>query len=299
MIFGNVPSKGTVSKRLNGDPANDVTMSVEVTPAVGESALELAEEAIDFAPELGTSARRLDAGTTVIDLGVDADGTLEAGLLLASLRRGGLLAAEIRIGSVGSHTWPVLEATTGHPDLLARLAHTESVEAWTVSGPGLAGHHDPFAVVSAQGEEAIAEAGAAAIAASVGVGTQELYIATVSPGSSSWRVDAAAATLEATINAANDVLEGSSITEALVQAPLPPAMDDGAAAVDVARATRRFGTRIHLRVPDRLEPETNPVDRLTAEMADAPAAMTLVDESGTILSAGEQDLEHLEIEFET
>ena len=51
--------------------------------SINRMAIELVDEAIDFADELRVDAYELDSGATVLDFGVDAEGGIEAGMLLA------------------------------------------------------------------------------------------------------------------------------------------------------------------------------------------------------------------------
>lgn len=254
---------------------------------IGRSALELADEAIDFAAELGVTASRLDAGTTIVDLGIEATGSLDAGLLLAAARRGGQLAAEVHLEAIGPHAWPSVEATTTHPDSCRSVTTTESVAGYTISGPGVVGETDPFAVVTAIGTEPVDEESAAALASMVGVPPEDLYVLALSPGSPAWRVDAAVDALEAATAAVAEVASVSRVREAIVSAPLPPASADPAVARAVAGTVRQAGARVHL-VVDRVG--DGPVDVHPAGDANqVPAVMTVASPGGGARSIGELD----------
>ena len=54
--------------------------------SINRSAVELVDEALDFAEELGIVATELDCGATVLDFGVETDGGIEAGLMLADIQ---------------------------------------------------------------------------------------------------------------------------------------------------------------------------------------------------------------------
>lgn len=264
-------------------------MSDVGTPDVGRTALELVDEAIDFADELGASAKRLEGGATVVDLGVEAPGGIDAGLLLATLRRGGLVAAEVGIREVSSHVWPALEATTDHPAVAVSSSTTERVGWWTVTGPALAGHHEPFAVAVAFGDTLPDAEATEAIADKVGVATDELYVATAAPGSVAWGVDAAAETLEASIEA----VEGGAdthVTGVLLDVPVPPAAASVEEAVELAAACRSYGGRAHVRVADSFDSAAG--DAISAR-ADDVAAVTVVDGAGTTITVGGRELELL------
>lgn len=261
-------------------------MTDEVGLDVGRSALELADEAIDFGAELDTDASRLEGGTTVIDLGVETDGTMDAGLLFAALRRGGLIATEVRIDALGAHTWPYLEATTGHPALARELAASRQVGTWSVSGPGLAGHQDPFAVVTAVGTEPVDEAGASEIADELGVSTDDLYVVTTAPGSIAWSVDAAMSTLETAIDTIS-----ATVSECALEVPLPPAVNAPDTAADLADSCRALGARVHLRLSSSLDEPLSSLD------GDVPGTLTTVDDQGRVETIGERDLVQLATQF--
>ncbi|NIS34753.1 MAG: methenyltetrahydromethanopterin cyclohydrolase, partial [Actinobacteria bacterium] len=67
---------------------------------LNRTATELVDEAIDFADELRIGVRHLDNEAVVLDFGVEAPGGLEAGLLLAELRTGGLATVATRLGAL-------------------------------------------------------------------------------------------------------------------------------------------------------------------------------------------------------
>lgn len=261
-------------------------MSDEEIPDVGRSALELADEAIDFATELQTEAYRLSVGTTVIDLGHEVSGSLDAGLLLATLNRGGLIASEIRLGEIGPHPWPVFEVTTSHPHLSWQLTACNTIGEWQVSGPGVAGHHDPFAVVVALGNEPVDDAGASAIAEALDVATEELYIVSCPPGSIAWTVEMAAITLEETVDAVTERDE-MTISSVAFETPIAPTRAGPDIARELAAACRYLGGRAHVRVEGRLDDADSIADD------SGPAVLTLVDEDGSIQTSGATDLDGL------
>ncbi|MDR5655857.1 methenyltetrahydromethanopterin cyclohydrolase [Halodesulfurarchaeum sp. HSR-GB] len=80
-------------------------------------AIELADEALDFADELGVVPHELPSGATVIDFGIEADGGLEAGLLLAELQTAGLATVQTRMDTVADFPRPHVELATDQPGL--------------------------------------------------------------------------------------------------------------------------------------------------------------------------------------
>jgi methenyltetrahydromethanopterin cyclohydrolase len=78
-------------------------------------ALELVDEALEFTEELAVEAWELDNGATVIDMGVETPGGIEAGLLLAEIQTAGLASVSVRAGEVGGAAIPHVELTCDHP----------------------------------------------------------------------------------------------------------------------------------------------------------------------------------------
>ncbi|AKH98276.1 methenyltetrahydromethanopterin cyclohydrolase [Halanaeroarchaeum sulfurireducens] len=85
--------------------------------SLNRMAIELADEALDFAEELGVGAFELDDGATVIDFGIDFPGGIEAGLLLAELQTAGLATVQTRMDTVAGAPMPHVELATDRPDL--------------------------------------------------------------------------------------------------------------------------------------------------------------------------------------
>ena len=68
--------------------------------SLNRMAVELVDEAIDFADELAIEVQELDNGAMVLDFGVEAVGGIEAGLLLAEIQTGGLATVQTGVGEV-------------------------------------------------------------------------------------------------------------------------------------------------------------------------------------------------------
>ena len=99
-------------------------------------AIERVDEALEFAEEFGIGAHELDGGATVLDFGVDFDGGIEAGLLLAEVQTGGLATVSTRMGAVGDSPFPHVELETDHPDLALLCAQKAG---WELSVDGFEG----------------------------------------------------------------------------------------------------------------------------------------------------------------
>ena len=85
--------------------------------SLNRMAVELVDEAIDFADELRVDAHELPSGATVLDFGVDAPGGMEAGMLLAEIQTAGLATVQSRMDDVAGAPTPHVELATDHPAL--------------------------------------------------------------------------------------------------------------------------------------------------------------------------------------
>ncbi|MFB6125781.1 MAG: methenyltetrahydromethanopterin cyclohydrolase [Halolamina sp.] len=83
--------------------------------SLNRMAVELVDEALDFADELNIVPRELPSGATVIDFGVDAVGGIEAGLLLSEIQTAGLATVQTRMDEVAGAPLPHVELSTDHP----------------------------------------------------------------------------------------------------------------------------------------------------------------------------------------
>ena len=78
-------------------------------------ALDLVDEAIDFAAELNVGVRHLENEAAILDFGIVRAGGVEAGLLLAEVTTGGLATVRTRLGSVDGAALTHVELSTDHP----------------------------------------------------------------------------------------------------------------------------------------------------------------------------------------
>lgn len=85
--------------------------------SINRMAVELVDEALDFADELNVAPYELDSGATVLDFGVEVDGGTEAGVLLAEIQTAGLATVTTRMGRVDGAPVPHVELSTDHPGI--------------------------------------------------------------------------------------------------------------------------------------------------------------------------------------
>jgi len=85
--------------------------------SINRMAVELVDEALDFAEELNVAPYELESGATVLDFGIEVDGGTEAGILLAEIQTAGLATVTTRMGRVDGAPVPQVELSTDHPGI--------------------------------------------------------------------------------------------------------------------------------------------------------------------------------------
>jgi len=83
--------------------------------SINRMAVELVDEALDFAEELKIAPYELDSGATVLDFGIEVDGGVEAGVLLAEIQTAGLATVTTGMGRIDGAPVPHVELSTDHP----------------------------------------------------------------------------------------------------------------------------------------------------------------------------------------
>ena len=78
-------------------------------------AWDLVEKALEDDSNLKGHLEVLSCGARVLDLGVKATGSLEAGLLLSRVCTAGLADVSLQSGSIGPVGWPMVQVTTDFP----------------------------------------------------------------------------------------------------------------------------------------------------------------------------------------
>lgn len=242
-------------------------------------ALELADEAIEFAEELGIRPRQLEAGPTVIDCSPANGGTYEAGLLLAELRHAGNLVLDCRLDRLAERTWPICHGIIERPHAaLASTGRPREIAGWEVGGPGIAAATDSFAVVIARGNATMEDEEALEIASALQSEPEQLYIATVSEQSIPGTFDTIAARMADVCRRFEEELT-AEITTMFYQVPMPlQSTTDG-----VERAIECAGEAFL-----RIHPTLDDVDEAWTQQS-TPAAVTCVDKSGAHLTTGSPD----------
>jgi methenyltetrahydromethanopterin cyclohydrolase len=238
--------------------------------SLNRMAVELVDEAIDFADELAVEVHELDNGATVLDFGVDAVGGVEAGLLLAELQTGGLATVQIGVEDVDGAPLTHVETSTDHPALALLCAQKAgwelSVEGFEGLGSGPAralvaeeeefkrvGYRDAadFAVLAVESEELPGEAVAEHVADLAGVPVSSVFLPAFSTASVTGSVNVAARATElATFRLSELGYDPVDVLTATGAAPVAPVAGDDELAMARTNDALAYGGRVHLAVDE-------------------------------------------------
>ncbi len=244
--------------------------------SLNRMAVELVDEAIDFADELAIEVHELDNGAVVCDFGVEAVGGIEAGLLLTEIQTGGLATVQTGMGTVSDAPITHVEVSTDHPAmafLAAQKAGWElSVDGFEGLGSGPAralvaeedeyqrmGYRDAadFAVLAIESEELPGEAVAEHVAETAGVPTSSVFLPAFSTASITGSVALAARAGElATFRLSELGYDPLDMLSTTASAPVAPVAATDDAAMARTNDALAYGGRVHMRVEtpfDRFE----------------------------------------------
>ena len=238
--------------------------------SLNRMAVELVDEAIDFADELAIEVQELDNGAVVLDFGVESVGGIEAGLLLAEIQTGGLATVQTGVGEIDGTPRTHVEVSTDHPAmafLAAQKAGWElSIEGFEGLGSGPAralvaeeeeyqriGYRDAadFAVLAIESDELPDEAVAEHVAERAGVPTSSVFLPAFSTASVTGSVALAGRAGELAAfrlsELGYDPLEMLSVT---ASAPVAPVPGDDDAAMARTNDALAYGSRVHMTVDE-------------------------------------------------
>jgi methenyltetrahydromethanopterin cyclohydrolase len=236
--------------------------------SLNRMAVELVDEAIDFADELAIEVHELDNGAVVLDVGVEAVGGIEAGLLLAEIQTGGLATVQTGVHDVAGAPLSHVETTTDHPAvalLCAQKAGWElSVDGFEGLGSGPAralvaeeeefqrvGYRDAaeFAVLAVESDELPGEAVAEHVAEMAGVPTSSVFLPTFSTASVTGSVALAARAAELAVFRLSELgYDPVDVLSVAGSAPVAPVAADDEAAMARTNDALAYGGRVHLAV---------------------------------------------------
>jgi methenyltetrahydromethanopterin cyclohydrolase len=261
--------------------------------SLNRMAVELVDEAIDFAPELGLAVHELDSGATAIDFGVEVPGGLETGLLLAEITTAGLATVDMTLDDAAGGPRTHVEVTTDHP---ATALLCSSKAGWELSLPGFEGlgsgparalvaeeaefeaigYADEFdlTVLAVESDELPGQPVAEHVAERAGVTRSAVYLPAFATGSTTGSVVSAARAAElATFRLFELGYEPLDILSVASSTPIAPPSDDEATALARTTDALAYGSRVHLTVAepfDRFdEVASTAADDHGAPMADA------------------------------
>ncbi|CAI49408.1 probable methenyltetrahydrofolate cyclohydrolase [Natronomonas pharaonis DSM 2160] len=275
--------------------------------SLNRMAVELVDEAVDFADELAIEIEELDNGAMVCDFGVEATGGIEAGLLLTEIQTGGLATVQTTVGEVADAPLTHVEVSSDHPGiafLAAQKAGWEiSVDGFEGLGSGPAralvaeeeehqrlGYRDAadFAVLAIESDRLPTEAVAEQVAERAGVPTSSVFLPTFSTASITGSVALAARAGELAAFRLSELgYDPLDMLSATASAPVAPIAGDDETAMARTNDALAYGGRVHLTVDSDFE-------RLSE------ATSTASDEFGTpfadIFESHEWDFQDLPVE---
>lgn len=274
--------------------------------SLNRMAIELADEALEFASELNIEPRELDNGATVLDFGVHADGGLEAGLLLAELQTAGLATVQTRMDAVADAPFPHVELATDRPALALLCSQKAGWELSVAgfeglgSGPARAlvaeeaefqtvGYTDAFdlTVLALESDTLPTAAVAEHVAERTAVNPESVFLPAFRTASIVGSVTVAARAAELAVFRLFELgYDPTDVITASGSAPVAPVPPDEETAMGRTNDALAYGGQVHLTV--REEPEEP--DSLVSSAADEYGApfVDIFESVGWDLSAVEQ-----------
>ena len=241
--------------------------------SINRTAIELMDEALDFAEELGIVARELDCGATVLDFGVDVDAGLEAGLLLSEIQTAGLATVQTRMDRIAGAPTPYVELSSDHP-AIALLCSQKA--GWELdvdgfnglgSGPARAlvgeesefqrvGYFDEFdlTVLAVEAIELPDDGIAEHVADLAGVEPSGVFLPTFALGSTVGSVTAAARAAELAVFRLSELgYDPRDVLSATGSAPVAPVSYDESVAMGRTNDAVAYGGEVYLQVAEEFD----------------------------------------------
>ncbi|PSQ19547.1 methenyltetrahydromethanopterin cyclohydrolase [Halobacteriales archaeon QS_8_69_26] len=238
--------------------------------SLNRMAVERVDEAIDFAEEFDVGAFQLDNEATVIDFGLEFDGGIEAGLLLAEVQTAGLASLGTAMGELAGTPIPHVELHTDHPGL-ALLCSQKA--GWELSvgefeglgsGPAraLVAREEEFAlmeyvdafdltVLAVECDRLPGEAVAEEVADQAEVSTSGVYLAAFPTASVAGSVSVAARAAELALFRLMELgYDPADVVTATGSAPVAPVAGDERTAMGRTNDALAYGGQVHLIVEE-------------------------------------------------
>jgi methenyltetrahydromethanopterin cyclohydrolase len=241
--------------------------------SLNRMALELVDEAIEFADELNITISELDTESTIIDFGIHTDGGLEAGLLLCEIQTAGLATVQTRMDEVAGVPLPFVEFSTDQPALSVLCSQKAGWELGTKgfeglgSGPARAlvaeeeefvrvGYQDTFdfAVLAVESEELPTEAAARQVAELTDVNPGAVFLPAFSTASLVGSVNMAARAAELAVFRLSELgYDPLDIVSTSASAPVSPVAGSEEAAIGRTNDALAYGGRAHVVVREEFD----------------------------------------------
>lgn len=241
--------------------------------SLNRMAIELVDEALDFADELGIGAHELDNGATVLDFGVEFDGGIEAGLLLTEIQSAGLATVQTRVDEVAGTPLTHVEVACDDPALgllgAQKAGWEVSVDGYEALGSGPAralvaqetiysrvGYADAFdfAVLTLESDQLPDEAVAAHVADLADVEPSSVFLPTFPTASIVGSVTLAARAPELAVFRLTELgYDPANIQSVTGTAPVAPIAGDEQTAIARTNDTLAYGGGVHLVVEEEFD----------------------------------------------
>ncbi|GGM55845.1 methenyltetrahydromethanopterin cyclohydrolase [Halarchaeum rubridurum] len=236
--------------------------------SINRMAVELADEAVEFAGELDVGAFDLENGATVLDFGVEHTGGIEAGLLLAEIQTAGLATVQTGMDTVAGAPVTHVELACDRPDLALLCSQKAgwelSVDGYEALGSGPAralvaeeaefrelGYTDAFdlSVLTLESDALPTEGVADLIAERAEVNTDGLYLPAYAAASTAGSVSAAARAAEmATFRLFEAGYDPQDVRSVNGRAPVAPVAGDESTAIARGMDALAYGGEVYATV---------------------------------------------------
>ena len=252
--------------------------------SLNRMAIELVDEALEYAEELNVGGYDLENEATVLDFGLEFDGGVEAGLLLTEIQTAGLATPSHQLGEIGDASIPFVELTTDQPALSLLCSQKAGWELTTEdfeglgSGPARAlvaeeeefrrvGYTDAFdlTALAVETDQEPTAAAAEQVAELAEVETSSVFLLAYPTASLVGSVTNAARAAElATFRLSELGYDPLDVVSATGRAPVAPVAGDEETAIARTNDAIAYGGRAHLTVRE----DADVFDRVPSTAAD-------------------------------
>ncbi|RQG97093.1 methenyltetrahydromethanopterin cyclohydrolase [Natrarchaeobius chitinivorans] len=236
--------------------------------SLNRMAIELVDEALEYAEELNVGGYDLANDATVLDFGLEFDGGIEAGMLLTEIQTAGMATPSYELDEIGDVPIPFVSLSTDQPALSLLCSQKAGWELTTEdfeglgSGPARAlvaqetefrrvGYTDAFdlTALAVETEEEPTEAVAEQVATLAEVETSSVFLLPYSAASLVGSITNAARVAElATFRLAELGYDPLDIVSATGHGPVPPVPGDERTAIARTNDAIAYGGTAHLTV---------------------------------------------------